>query len=208
MKCKPDIYHRQSIRLQWYDYARAGAYFITICIQDRVCLFGDIIDGKMVLNDAGQLVIKWWKKLQDKYDAVEIDEYVVMPNHFHGIVITTNDTIVGAIPCNRPHENPMPGEPDEKPIPGENMVSPLRVLGQYISWFKRMSTNEYIRGVKQNDWPRFNGKLWQRNYWEHIIRNEHELNRIRQYIIDNPLKWETDRDYPGRNMGAVCESPE
>ncbi|MEC4676550.1 MAG: transposase [Nitrospirota bacterium] len=142
-------------------------------------------------------MIKWWEKLQDKYDAVEIDEYVVMPNHFHGIIITTNNTIVGAIPCNRPHKNPIPGGPGENPIPGENMVSPLRGLGQYISWFKRMSTNEYIRGVKQNDWPRFNGNLWQRNYWDHIIRNEHELNQIRQYIIDNPLKWETDRNYPG-----------
>jgi len=71
-----------------------------------------------------------------------------------------------------------------------------------------MTTNEYIRGVKQNGWPRFNGKLWQRNYYEHIVRNENELNRIRQYIMDNPLKWALDRENPHHDAQVVRESPE
>lgn len=196
---------RRSIRLKDYDYAGPGAYFVTICTQNRLCLFGDIADGEMALNDAGCMVDKWWEKLRDKYDAVEIDEYVVMPNHFHGIiVITTRDSNVGAIPRNRP-DGVGHGLDDihRKQFPGENMVSPLRGLGQYVSWFKRMATNEYIRGVKQYNWQTFSGKLWQRNYYEHIIRDGDELHRVREYIINNPAGWASDRENPYATVGAI-----
>jgi REP element-mobilizing transposase RayT len=197
VKYDPEQYHRRSIRLKGYDYSHTGAYFVTICTQNREYLFGDMLDGKMALNDAGQMIEKWWNKLSQKYGDVWIDTYVVMPNHFHGIITITTNT-VGANPCIRPNEtNPCirPNTGDHL-TRGENMVSPLQGLGIYISWFKRMSTNEYIRGVKQHGWLPFPGKLWQRNYYDHIIRNESELERIREYIVNNPLKWESDRENP------------
>jgi len=175
-------------------------------------MFGEIADGDMVLNDAGQMIEKWWNKLSQKYGDVWIDTYVVMPNHFHGIITITTNT-VGANPCIRPDEtNPCirPNTGDHvtrgENITGENTVSPLQGLGKYISWFKRMSTNEYIRGVKQRGWPPFPGKLWQRNYYDHIIRNESELERIREYIVNNPLKWESDRE--NRNIRVRHAMPQ
>ena len=212
MKYDPEQHHRRSIRLKGYDYSHTGAYFVTICTQNREYLFGDVLDGKMALNDAGQMIEKWWNKLSQKYGDVWIDTYVVMPNHFHGIITITTNT-VGANPCIRPDEtNPCirPNTGDHvtrgENITGENMVSPLQGLGIYISWFKRMSTNEYIRGVKQRGWPPFPGKLWQRNYYDHIIRNESELERIREYIVNNPLKWESDRE--NRNIRVRHAMPQ
>ena len=135
------------------------------------------MNDEMVLTDAGRLVEKWWLKLPDKFPNIELDYYVVMPNHFHGII-----SIVGADPCVCPDN-----------LTGEHAGSPLHSIMQ---WFKTMSTNEYIRGVKQLGWMPFNKKFWQRSYYEHIIRNEKELNRIREYIQNNPLKWELDRENP------------
>ena len=212
MKYDLEEHHRRSIRLKGYDYSHTGAYFVTICTQNREYLFGDVLDGKMALNDAGQMIEKWWNKLSQKYGDVWIDTYVVMPNHFHGIITITTNT-VGANPCIRPDEtNPCirPNTGDHvtrgENITGENTVSPLQGLGKYISWFKRMSTNEYIRGVKQRGWPPFPGKLWQRNYYDHIIRNESELERIREYIVNNPLKWESDRE--NRNIRVRHAMPQ
>ncbi len=186
MKYNPDIHHRKSIRLKGYDYSQNGAYFITICAQNRENRFGEIKNGEIKLNDAGRMIAAWWKKLFEKFPNIVIDEYVIMPNHIHGII-----QIVGAIPCNRPDSN----------IRGENMVSPLPIrntyngLGQYVSWFKRMSTNEYIRNVKQKNWKSFDSRLWQKNYYEHIIRNEQSLKEIHEYIINNPANWEKDELY-------------
>ena len=212
MKYNLEEHHRRSIRLKGYDYSHTGAYFVTICTQNREYLFGDVLDGKMALNDAGQMIEKWWNKLSQKYGDVWIDTYVVMPNHFHGIITITTNT-VGANPCIRPDEtNPCirPNTGDHvtrgENITGENTVSPLQGLGKYISWFKRMSTNEYIRGVKQRGWSPFPGKLWQRNYYDHIIRNESELERIREYIVNNPLKWESDRE--NRNIRVRHAMPQ
>lgn len=187
---------RKLTRLKDYDYSMPGAYFVTVCAQDRNCLFGKIEKGQMRVNDIGQMIDMWWRKMFDKYDNVFVDEYVIMPNHIHGII-----NIVGAIPCNRPVNN-VKNETIIHNNEGENMVSPLRIsnthagLGQYVSWFKRMSTTEYIRHVKNDNWPRFDKRIWQRNYYEHIIRNDAELNRIRQYIIENPLKWDMDSEHP------------
>ncbi len=176
----------------------AGAYSVTICAQDRHCLFGDVTHGEMKWNDAGRMVEKWWLELTNKFPSVETDEYVVMPNHLHGIL-----TIVGADLCVRPDPNPIhpnsvgPGlmEPKE----GAHIGAPLPKI---LQWFKTMTTNEYIRGIKHFDWPPFIGKLWQRNYYEHIIRTEEELNQIRKYILDNPLNWEKDKENPNNNQYA------
>jgi len=178
----PEIHHRQSIRLKGYDYAQAGAYFVTVCVKDHACLFGDVEQAEMNLNNAGNMVKTWWLSIPDKYRHVELDEYMIMPNHFHGIIKN-----VGADQCVCP--DPF-NETKEK---GEHTGSPLPMI---IQWFKTMTTNEYIRGIDAQGWERFNGKLWQRNYYEHIIRDDSELYAIREYIRYNPSKWDQDEDNP------------
>ena len=137
----------------------------------------------MVLNDAGRMIEQWWRELVHKYPMVDMEVYTVMPKHFHGIV-----AIVGAA---------LRGRPDEANT--NDAGQPHRAaptLGNMIDWFKTMTTNEYIRGVKHNQWRPFAGKLWQRNYYEHIIRNEQDLNAIRGYVINNPKGWDKDEENP------------
>ena len=151
------------------------------------------MNDQMRLNKAGVMVGTWWRKVGGKFPSVQTDEYIIMPNHFHGIV-----NIVGAAPCGRPIINNAYGQPRSKSGQPHG-VAPT--LGYIVNWFKTMTTNQYIRGVKQNRWPAFAGRLWQRNYYEHIIRNEEELNHIRQYIADNPLNWRTDEENPDVTSG-------
>jgi putative transposase len=211
MKYNPQIHHRRSIRLKGYDYSQAGLYFITICVKNRECLFGNIADGEMVLNDAGIMINKWWQKIHEKFPDIESDVYQIMPNHFHAIVIN-NGIGVGVDPRVNPDDGNNPqndgiytnagqtrgsaptilGEHDNTVL-GEHMGSPLH---RVIQWFKTMITNEYIRGVKNLNWQPFDGKLWQRNYWEHIIRNDGSYNRIAEYIVNNPAKWADDQLNP------------
>jgi len=177
---------RRSIRLRGYNYSQEGAYFVTICTQNRACLFGEIIQGKMVLNNAGQMIDKWYHELENKFVDIKCDEYIIVPNHIHAIIQN-----VGADLCVCPD---MDGrQPGGEHTGGEHTGSPLQ---RVVQWFKTMTTNAYIRGVKENQWPPFPGKLWQRNYYEHIIRNEKELMRTREYIENNPPKWESDRENP------------
>ena len=160
---------------------------MTICAQERACLFGVVQDGKMRLNDAGRIIGKWWLELNRKFPIVETDEFVIMPNHLHGIVIIT-DVPVGA----DLRVGPGPENGNSTPQ-GAHTGAPLQTV---IQWFKMTTTNEYIRGVKTASWLSFNKRLWQRNYFEHVIRNEQSLARIRQYIVDNPEHWEFDRENP------------
>lgn len=180
MKYNPDIHHRRSIRLKGYDYTQAGAYFITICTQNRLCLFGEVVNGEMRLNEAGAMVQSVWDEIPVFYPGVLTDAFVVMPNHIHGIVV-----LVGAPPRGCPNQGQAQGP------------APTLSLPDVVHRFKTMTTKRYADGVKRNGWPPFPGRLWQRNYYEHIIRNEESLNRIRQYIADNPARWVQDRDNPG-----------
>ena len=176
----PERHHRRSIRLKEYDYTQPGAYFVTICTQNRLFLFGDVVEGRMLLNDAGLMVQTVWEGLPRRFPNVQLDAYVVMPNHFHAIVI-----IVDVHP------------PVGAPLVGAQKgagTRPAPTLGYIVGAFKSMTTNEYIRGVRQFRWTPFPGRLWQRNYYEHIIRNEGELNRIRGYIVNNPPRWHLDRE--------------
>ena len=197
------IHHRRSIRLKGYDYSRAGAYFVTLCTQNRECLFGAIADGEMALSEAGRMMEHWFLELQNKYPDMQCDAWVCMPNHLHFIVVNTGEPladgerIVGADLRVRPVSGArrVIGEPLANGSPlgkGEHTGSPLPAV---VQWFKTMTTNAYIRGVKHNGWTPFAGKLWQRNYWERVIRNEEELNLIREYIHNNPAQWESDRLY-------------
>jgi REP element-mobilizing transposase RayT len=187
---------RRSIRLPGYDYSRPGAYFVTICTQNRECLFGQITNGQMILNHAGQGVGKWFHELENKFPDIRCDEYIIMPNHVHFIVINVGADL-RVCPDNGQSHRIAPTNPwncimTDKSS-GEHTGSPLHVV---VQWFKTMTTNEYIRGVKQYGWPRFDGKLWPRNYYEHIIRNDNDLSHIREYIVNNPSTWEGDRENP------------
>ena len=185
MTYNPDKHHRRSIRLKGYDYSQAGLYFITICIQNRACLFGKIENGVMILNDAGRMVEKWFYELGNKYPDKCCHEMVVMPNHFHCIIENkTLGTHVG-VPPRRPENDP-------KNQYGIDNKKYGATIGDAMDWFKNMTTNEYIRGVKKCGWQPFDGKLWQRNYWEHIIRNEMSYMKISDYILSNPIKWNND----------------
>jgi REP element-mobilizing transposase RayT len=187
--------HRRSIRLGGYDYASEGAYFVTICTQDRACVFGTIGDGVIQANDAGRMVERWWNELPRAFADIETDAFVVMPNHVHGVVV-----LVGADQRVCPDGDATHGA-DDRVDRGGHIGPPLRnrpprraSLPRIVQWFKTMTTNEYIRGVRNRAWPAFRGRLWQRNYYESIIRDEDSLNRVRAYVSANPARWLTDRD--------------
>ena len=179
---------RKSIRLKKYDYSLGGAYFVTICVQDYICRFGSLKKSKVILNNVGNMIKKWWFELPNKFDKIENDVFIVMPNHIHGIILMFDSdiSIVGADLCVCPDNN----------ILGEHIGSPLqnnnRSLSKIIQWFKTMTTNEYIRNVKEYNWEKFEKRLWQRNYYEHIIRNQKSFNKIGEYIYNNPAKWKHD----------------
>jgi len=177
MPYDPFKHHRRSIRLKGYDYSQAGAYFVTMCAQNRECLFGEIANGEVCLNDAGAMIVRWWDELSNKFPTFEPDAFIVMPNHIHCIIVIVN---VGTTLRGRPDD----GQP--------HRVAPT--LGDIIEWFKTMATNEYIRGVKQLGWKPFDKRVFQRNYYEHIVRNERELNAIRAYFQNNPANWAADMD--------------
>jgi REP element-mobilizing transposase RayT len=178
-------HRRRSIRWKGYDYTQAGAYFITVVTQLRTSLFGDIRAGEMVPRDAGRMVERWWRELPSKFPAISGDVFVVMPNHVHGIIVIRET--VGADQRVRPvHAGAHAGAP----LQGNPSLS------QIIQWFKSMTTNEYIRGVHDLSWPPFHRRLWQRNYYEHVIRDERERNDIYLYINANPANWQSDDEYP------------
>jgi REP element-mobilizing transposase RayT len=189
MKYNPNIHHRRSIRLKGYDYSQAGLYFVTICCQNMICCFGKIKNGEMILNDAGQMVEKWCAELSHKFSDIEMDTYIIMPNHFHAIIVNNGGNDGNTVGADLRVCPDILGEHGEN-ILGEHIGSPLHAV---IQWFKTMTTNEYIRGVKMLGWQRFNKKLWQRDYWEHIIRNEQSYQHIANYIMNNPVNWGNDK---------------
>ena len=165
-----------------------GVYFITVCTQDQQCLFGEIVDGEIRLNDAWRMVQAVWEELSIHYPGVEGDGFVVMPNHFHGIIVIADVTVGADLRVGPNSEGTHAGAPLHLP-----QIAPLSTI---VQWFKTMTTNEYMRGVKTQGWPPFHGKLWQGNYYEHVFRDDESLNRIRQYITDNPSRWAFDRENP------------
>lgn len=164
--------YRKSIRLKNYDYSSNGYYFVTICTQNREKLFGEIVGATLCgrPNNPDKLIVKWLLELENKFKGVKIDEYIVMPNHIHFIIKRTGDHTGST---------------------GDHTGSPL--LRDIIGWFKTMTANEYIAGVKNGSFMPFKGRLWQRNYYEHIIRNYDDYINIAEYIQNNPLKWEEDK---------------
>jgi len=190
VKYDPDIHHRRSIRRRDFDYSSTGAYFVTICTQGRECLFGSICNGVLTLNEAGRMVAEIWTTLSDRFPNIMIDTFTVMPNHFHGIVMLYDRRSES---CIRPitMDDHIQGDHKDRPY-GTAADS----VGRIVQAFKSLTTNAYIRGVKEAHWPSFPGRFWQRNYYERIIRNEEEMATIREYIASNPIKWTEDKENP------------
>ncbi|MBR4878005.1 MAG: transposase [Rhodocyclaceae bacterium] len=160
----PDIHHRRSIRLKNHDYAQPGAYFVTICTHNRACVFGDVVDGVMILNGAGALVWDEWLRLTARFPHLLPDAFVVMPNHLHGILAHAG----------RVH-----------PEAGGHVPT----VGEMVRTFKAATA----RQIRQHGFDTF---AWQRNYYEHVIRNEASLQGVREYIQNNPLQWALDSENP------------
>ncbi len=192
MSYSPHSHHRRSIRLKEYDYSQPGAYFVTICTHDRACLFGGVVDGEMRLNEFGEMVHECWQAIPDHFPHAMLDEFVIMPNHVHGIISIVDAAIVDNVGAT--HASPLKSA-SSLPPRGPKQKS----IGAIVGSFKSAVTkriNEY------RNTP--GAPVWQRNYYEHIIRNEESLNRIRQYIADNPARWTFDRE----NTAALTPEPE
>lgn len=201
MKYDPQKHHRRSIRLKGYDYTQAGAYFITIVTQDRECLLGDVVDGVMQLSEAGHMVERCWYDIPTYFPNVELDAFVTMPNHLHGIIVIAHNHPVGAglVPAQHDRATTDGATTDGATADGATTrVAPT--VGDVIGAFKSRVTVEYTHGVKTKGWPPFRGRLWQRNYYEHIVRDEESLDQIRQYIFDNPRRWAFDQENPAATI--------
>ena len=184
MKYDPNKHHRRSIRLPGYDYSQPGAYFVTICAYQRQCMFGDIVDGQMRLNQYGAIVADEWQKSSTIRQEIELDEWVVMPNHFHGIVIINNPVGANDNPVGANGRSPLHNDPTSQRMKPKSLSS-------LMAGFKSITTKK-INILR--DTP--GTPLWQRNYYEHIIRNQDAMDKIRQYIIDNPVSWGIDQLHP------------
>lgn len=195
MKFDPQKHHRRSIRLKGYDYSSAGAYFVTIVTWQRECLLGDVVNGTMNLNRQGHIVHDAWFDLKNHYRHVELGEFVIMPNHVHGIIILVDDSRGGSS---------VSGEtnlPDITPAGMDNLL--INQTRPYVKPKPRHGLPEIIRAFKSFSAKRINRlrrmdgiPVWQRNYYEHIIRNEREMDNITRYIETNPLRWNDDDENP------------
>ncbi len=232
----PAKHHRRSIRLKGYDYTQPGAYFVTIVTHGRECLFGEIVDGEMRLNRAGQIARQEWERLPRRFPHVQLDAFVIMPNHIHGIIVITdagwdNTGVIGRGTAG--HKDDVPNRQPAVPRTGRGTASgcdvdvpvgaavleggtaagfdvdvpvgaavPLQRLEQFgkpvpgsIPTIVRSFKSAVTLGV--NRLNRTSGAdVWQRNYYEHVVRNDASLARIRQYIADNPAKWDDDNENP------------
>lgn len=183
MPYNPDVHHRRSIRLKEYDYTQAGAYFVTIVTYQREALFGEIVDGVMNLNSLGEIARREWFKTAELRPYIELyeDEFVVMPNHAHGILWMNDDV--------RAERRSARTTPAPTASIAENAKPHVDAgsLGAIVRAYKSAVTYA-INAARQTRGT----TVWHRNYHEHIIRDDADLNRIRDYIANNPLRWIED----------------
>ncbi len=217
-----DANHRQTTRLENYDYSSPGAYFVTICANGRSYLFGEILEDEMKLNAAGEMVREEIQALPTRFERLEVDEFVVMPNHLHVILVlreeeiglgdegrantavrpygqdgdTTQSTRRGELNV-RPRAATMPRDRSEYQHPTGTKDGSL---GRIVQRLKTFTTQRYIRGVHDLSWTPFEKRLWQRNYFERVIRDERGLQNARTYVLENPLKWHLDVMNSTRSM--------
>jgi len=236
MRFDPEKHHRRSLRLAGYDYSRAGAYYVTVCARDRQCLFGEVIAGEMKMNEFGQMVFEEWFKTGEMRPHIQLDAFVVMPNHIHGILVLDDG---GTLQLDRSFDRPTPrrgtlhvpplhvpplpyapvqptptGEQSEQPTP--NMIP--TIISDGGTWQRAPTVEQFGRPTpdsiptivrlfksattacinRARNQPRL--PVWQRNYYEHIIRDEAEWASIREYIETNPARWSEDRENPNAEM--------
>ena len=183
MSFDQNLHHRHSLRLKGYDYHLHGAYYVTVCTHERQCLMGQVMLGSMQLNAVGQVVLDAWAALPARFPDVQLDAFVVMPNHVHGILCIDHD--VGAVLA-----PPAPGAASGAPtLPAAGAASGASTLGEIMRAFKSLSAIAANRILGRSGVP-----FWQRNYYEHIVRNDHDLDEIREYIVGNPVNWEKDEN--------------
>jgi putative transposase len=179
---------RRSIRLQGYDYSQPNMFFVTLCAYERNCLFGEALNNTVHLNEAGKVVKQYWLQIPEHFPQVVLDEFIIMPNHIHGILsIEERDDKSPPVGANN-------YSPAEKDISSLDVKTPSRIKGT------SKTVGSIVRGFKigVTKWFKENlnvSSVWQRNYYEHIIRVEEDLDKIREYIIANPLNWEKDEEY-------------
>ena len=164
---------RRSVRLQGYDYSQPGAYFVTVCTRGRECLFGSVVNYEMQLNDVGRTVWLVWQELPKRFVGITLDAFTVMPNHIHGIIFVGAQFIAPSHPTSAER-----GAMNRAPT-----------LGEIVRTYKAISTRLIRQSIKA-------GFVWQRNYFEHVIRDDHSLERIRDYIVNNPARWDEDEENP------------
>jgi REP element-mobilizing transposase RayT len=192
MKFDPQKHHRRSIRLKGYDYSQAGAYFVTIVAWQREMLFGDVVNGEprhggyVVLNEFGGIVSEKWQWLETQYPYIELGAWIIMPNHMHGILVIHE--------IGRGGSRSAPVDGVQPATGGDSRIAPTlavrrKPLGGLIGAFKTVST-KHINLLRKTE-----GQIvWQRNYYEHIIRDEGEMDRITRYIDSNPSRWAEDNE--------------
>ncbi len=182
-----ETFHRHSLRLKDYDYTQAGAYFVTICTKGHQCLFGEIQEGRMQLNATGRIASAQWQQLPNRFTDLELGEWIIMPNHIHGILVITSR---GEASHNKSLALPVSISKDASPLrpTGTTPGSLAAIIQNYKSITSRKLSSQ-IENIK--------GSVWQRNYYEHIIRNERDLHAISEYILANPQNWQKDTEYRG-----------
>ena len=176
---------RRSQRWRGFWYGATRLYYVTLVIQDRRCLLGEVQGTHVALSPAGSLVRATWMGIARRFPRVRLDEFVVMPNHVHGILGFREPQQVAVGPTGRSPGGVASGR-----------GSFGTTLGELVGWFKVQTTRGYVWGVRQDGWEPFPGRLWQRNYYDRVIRDEQELLHGRAYILENPRRWARDRENP------------
>jgi REP element-mobilizing transposase RayT len=170
---------RKQLRLKGYDYALGGAYFVTICVDRMRALLGKVRDGKVELNSIGQLVEGLWLELPDRYAGVVLDAHVIMPNHIHGIVGLIDPTLL--------HHSDVGAGPRARPQPRLSLI-------ELVKRYKSLTTNRYHKQRQAAGALHLPTRLWQRSFWDRVIRDQTELHFVQEYIVSNPLSWELEQN--------------
>jgi len=197
VETKEKKYNRRSIRLQRYDYSLPGAYFITICIHKQKML--------LKIKDVQMMIRSVWSSLPDRFFSLKLDEFAIMPNHIHAILCIN---IVGADLVSALTKADLVSALTKADlVSAHNKTTPMSAptISRVVQTFKSITTYKYVLGVKENNWPLFDNRLWQRNYYDHIIRSEKSLSYIREYIVNNPIRWEFDKE---NSQGKMDEKEE
>lgn len=192
-----ETHHRSSARLKTFDYTSNAAYFITVCTNVRTNVFGEVVDGEMQLNAAGEIIKQKWLEMPASFPTLILDEFVVMPDHVHMIVgldASEGEHRVRPYGDGNVRRGDLHDRPADATIPRDDndhkhpTGTQPNSLGRIMQLFKTVTTQAYIRGVHEQSWSSFEKRLWQRNYWDRVIRDDRELEETRNYIFENPMR--------------------